>query len=322
MNRILNMLFAAILCAALTSPALAVLKTATLEAADAGDISARYSIPVGSVDVYKISPDGADTIDGNTNPRYIAAGEFVKFVGTSGTNWTIVSTNAPVLLREIVLNPLTITKAVTLGDTLTVNGVVTHDSTSMFTGATTQTGALTMNGGATVADGKTLTVEDGKGLKFGSTVIDSTGLEIVRASDLSARTVTHVGKAGLSVTLATHSDRVIVMSETGCDEANAYTLPAATGTGALFTFVAGCTNAGATTIVADGAYIFGSVSMAQDGGDTNVQWEAAGITTITLNGTTKGGTKGDRIILRDVGTNIWSIEGTLVGTGTEVTPFS
>jgi len=315
MKRFSTLFTAAFLCAALTSPALAALKTATLEAADAGDTS-KHTMPTGSGDVLKISPAGADTIAGNANPRYISGGEYVVFVGTSGTNWEIVATNNVKLAHEID-NVLSYANPFTFDDTLIVTGATT------LTGAQTFTGATALNGNATLATAKTLTItDDGAGLKFGSTVLTSTVAELIRPTDLSARVVTHAGKAGLTVTLALHSDRYIVMSETGCDEANAYTLPVATGTGAVFTFIAGCTNATDQTIVADGAYIFGSVSMALDGGDTNVQWEAAGITTVTLNGTTKGGTKGDTLILRDVGTNIWSIEGSLVGTGTEVTPFS
>ena len=44
--------------------------------------------------------------------------------------------------------------------------------------------------------------------------------------------------------------------------------------------------------------------------------------TITMNGTTKGGIKGDRVILKDVAANIWSVNIFGSGTGTEVTPFS
>jgi len=44
--------------------------------------------------------------------------------------------------------------------------------------------------------------------------------------------------------------------------------------------------------------------------------------TISLNGTTKGGVVGDRIILRDVKSGFWSVNGFTAPTGTTATPFS
>lgn len=44
--------------------------------------------------------------------------------------------------------------------------------------------------------------------------------------------------------------------------------------------------------------------------------------TITMNGSTKGGVKGTWIRLKDAYSGVWALEGSLVCTGTEATPFS
>ena len=67
----------------------------------------------------------------------------------------------------------------------------------------------------------------------------------------------------------------------------------------------------------------GNIAMLQDAADTLVGFEAASTSdTLTLNGTTKGGLKGDRIVLRDVASGLWSVHALLAGTGTEATPAS
>lgn len=105
-----------------------------------------------------------------------------------------------------------------------------------------------------------------------------------------------------------------------------FTLPAASGFGTLFEFVVGTTVTSNNLIiqVANSADIMSGVAInAQDAGDTAIAFEtAAADDTITLNGTTKGGVKGDRVILKDVAPNIWSVQVFGSATGTEVTPFS
>lgn len=44
--------------------------------------------------------------------------------------------------------------------------------------------------------------------------------------------------------------------------------------------------------------------------------------TITMNGSTTGGVKGSWLRLKDVSSGVWQLEGGLVCTGTEATPFS
>lgn len=140
----------ALIAALTTATFAATLTTKTLEAADAGDI-ASHSLPSGDDGVVKVVPAGADTIGGTTTARYIKGGEFLTLVGTSGTNWEIVSTNNPILMREVV-DAFTVTAAVTLGDTLTVDG------------ASTLTGNVTVSGTLGVAEA----VDFAKGIKAGT----------------------------------------------------------------------------------------------------------------------------------------------------------
>jgi hypothetical protein len=104
------------------------------------------------------------------------------------------------------------------------------------------------------------------------------------------------------------------------------TLPAASGTGRTYEAVVGTTVTSNSVVikVANSSDIMsGAAIQAADAGSTANMWETgASDDTITFNGTTTGGIKGDRVILKDVATNLWSV--TVIGsaTGTEATPFS
>lgn len=104
------------------------------------------------------------------------------------------------------------------------------------------------------------------------------------------------------------------------------TLPDASGTGAEFDIVVGTSITSNNLIVQvsrSADVMAGQVLMAQDAGDTVAGFETAvDSDTITMNGSTKGGLKGDRIRLKDVAANLWQVQIICAGTGTEVTPFS
>lgn len=56
---------------------------------------------------------------------------------------------------------------------------------------------------------------------------------------------------------------------------------------------------------------------------TSAPWQTASTSdTITLNGTTTGGIKGDYIELEDFASGFWRVFGTTTSTGTQATPFS
>jgi hypothetical protein len=131
-----------------------------------------------------------------------------------------------------------------------------------------------------------------------------------------------VTAASLTVTLASHANRVIVIDATPC----AVTLPQATGTGATYTFVIKtAATATATTIaVANATDVMRGVAWAATTTSDNAEAFIASATsdTISLNGTTKGGVVGDIFVIRDVYTGVFNVQGYTSPTGTEATPFS
>lgn len=103
------------------------------------------------------------------------------------------------------------------------------------------------------------------------------------------------------------------------------TLPAAAGTGRIYRIVVGTTVTSNSVIV----QVVGNDTMtglcisAADAGATLNGWEtAADSDTITLNGSTTGGIKGDMIVLTDCAADLWSVQMFGSSTGTEATPFS
>lgn len=103
------------------------------------------------------------------------------------------------------------------------------------------------------------------------------------------------------------------------------TLPAATGSGYAYKIVIGTTVSSNSVVVqvTGNDVMTGLAISAADGGATVNGWEtAADSDTITLNGTTTGGIKGDMIELIDCATDTWAVQMRSSSTGTEATPFS
>lgn len=174
-----------------------------------------------------------------------------------------------------------------------------------------------------------------KGLKLGSTLVTATAAElnildgvtataaeINSAADVSARIVP-LAATSLAISVAAHEGRIVLLNHTGA--ASTVTLPAATGSGAIYKFIVGAVNVNNHVIKVTGNDVmYGQALMLQDGGDTLVAFETANDSdTITLNGTTTGGAAvGDSIELIDIATDKWAVKAILVGSGTEATPFS
>ena len=104
------------------------------------------------------------------------------------------------------------------------------------------------------------------------------------------------------------------------------TLPAAAGLGDTFRILIGTTVTSNNVIVqvANASDVMTGLAIsAADAGDTLNGWETASTSdTITMNGTTKGGVKGDYIELIDAAANLWLVQIRASSTGTEVSPFS
>lgn len=152
----------------------------------------------------------------------------------------------------------------------------------------------------------------------------ATAAELNRSSKLSTREIA-AGGANLTVTLAAHDGKTILLDQaTG----TAVTLPAMTGSGARYRFVCTvATSGGSQVITATAAHLFGTLTLNDDTGVGTLFTEraatsAGGSTTITLDGSTKGGRKGDWLEIEDVATSIGIVRGHLNASGTEATPFS
>lgn len=102
------------------------------------------------------------------------------------------------------------------------------------------------------------------------------------------------------------------------------TLPASSGSGASYEFFVATTvtsNSYVIQVANATDIIQGAIGLTTDIAGT-VLPTASTTDTITMNGSTTGGVKGSRLKLTDVASGIWMLEGSLVCTGTEATPFS
>lgn len=158
------------------------------------------------------------------------------------------------------------------------------------------------------------------GFMHSGTQIDATALEINRAADVSSRIV-NATAATLAVTEAAHDGKVITLNRAA---GIAVTLPAATGSGTKLHFVTGTTFTSSATIKVTGNdTMTGTALLAQDAADTAVLFETASDSdTITFDGTTTGGIKGDAVELIDIAADLWWVRVVGSATGTEATPFS
>jgi hypothetical protein len=101
-------------------------------------------------------------------------------------------------------------------------------------------------------------------------------------------------------------------------------MPAATGTGDVYTIFFG-------TTVSSNDYIVQAASSSDVfNGGVSISTNIAGVTmlaaattdTITMNGSTTGGLVGSWVQLTDVASGVFMLDGFLCSTGTEATPFS
>jgi hypothetical protein len=120
-----------------------------------------------------------------------------------------------------------------------------------------------------------------------------------------------------------HHNRTITVNNAA---GSTVTLPAASGSGARARFVIGTTITSNSfkVQVANATDVMAGVALqAADGGATLNAWEAGATDdTITMDGSTKGGIKGDIIELEDIASGLWAVSIRGAATGTEATPFS
>lgn len=147
--------------------------------------------------------------------------------------------------------------------------------------------------------------------------------ELNRIATLLTRRISFTASATLAAT--THSDKMLCLNAIA---GLTITLPAPTGSGARYDIVVEtAVTSNGYIISSTGANIFGNLAVSDDTGVGNLftlrdAHDSAGATTITLDGTTKGGRKGDRIFIEDRLAAGYVVTGRLQGSGTEDSPFS
>lgn len=151
----------------------------------------------------------------------------------------------------------------------------------------------------------------------------ATAAEINRVADVSTRLV--AGGATLAVTEAAHDGKTILLDTAAGSNP---TLPAATGSGAIFRFVVSVvptSNQHRLSVTGNDTF-FGNVwtNSTGDTPDLGQPWPAAaGNNQVNLNGTTTGGLSiGDYLEVQDIVADKWLIIGFTTTSGTEATPFA
>lgn len=129
-----------------------------------------------------------------------------------------------------------------------------------------------------------------------------------------------VTSATATVTDDAHAGvRVIVNRAAGCT----LTLPAASGSGARYEFIGAIDATGDQVIQVTGDDTMAGVAyLGNDSAGASCFYTAATSDTITLNGTTKGGLKGWRVVCDDIAADTWAVVVMSEASGTEATPFS
>lgn len=101
------------------------------------------------------------------------------------------------------------------------------------------------------------------------------------------------------------------------------TLPAATGSGNRYEFIGAVDATGDQIIQVTGDDTMAGVAyLGNDSAGASCFYTAATSDTITLDGTTKGGLKGWRVICDDIAADTWAVMVMSEASGTEATPFS
>lgn len=174
----------------------------------------------------------------------------------------------------------------------------------------------------------------------GGTVVSTTATQTLTNKTLTSPTLTSptlttptitnpvissaavAGGSSLTLTAASHNGKTILLDTAA---GTTITLPAATGSGARFTFVvsvAATSNQHRINVVGNDAF-FGGIVQGNDSDNTTVMWPtAADADRINMDGTNTGGVKGARYVIEDVATDSWSIIGWSDASATEATPFA
>lgn len=152
--------------------------------------------------------------------------------------------------------------------------------------------------------------------------LSATPTEVNRTCDVSARAV--LAGSTLAVTEALHDGKIILFDQAA---GSVCTLPAASGSGAIFkfaTFVLATSNSHIVKVANGTDIMVGSIVTTDAADNSNTVFSTTSTSdTITLNRTTTGSVRiGEMIELIDIKTGFWAVRGNTVGTGGDATPFS
>jgi hypothetical protein len=230
----------------------------------------------------------------------VLAAYFLKHPLKIGSNNKLQFRDTGIFIHSTADGKLLISSDGAGTDAITFTGKTTHTNDTVFSGDITKDVALT-----------------------------ATFAELNRSCDLTGRVVTIVETG--AITVADHSDKICMLGEVGGNALVTLTLPEATGSGAKFKVIVSVLNTSSyVLVVADttNANFIGNV-INQDADLVGtiaaiIYLAGANADTITLNGTSTGGQKGDFIELVDVATDVWAVNGVVscpAGSNT-ATPFS
>lgn len=148
---------------------------------------------------------------------------------------------------------------------------------------------------------------------------------LMKVNALTYGSSTIITAATVTASQADHAGRVVVLDRAA---GVTVTLPASSGSGDVYTFVLKTTVTSNNYIVqvANATDVMnGSVAYFNDTGTAGLAkaWAAAdNDDTVTMNGTTKGGYAGTRIICTDYAAGFWTVQIYGRQSGTVATPFS
>ena len=172
-------------------------------------------------------------------------------------------------------------------------------------------------------------VEVTDNIKVGAAVLDATGKATVpvRFENAGTRSVIATFNGGATYRGATSAPATVTVGKAHrgrpivCAKADGitFTLPAATGSGDRYLFYVKTTITSGSLIVkvANATDVIqGALAQTQDGGAGIQGWEAGSThDTITMDGSTMGGIKGDMFELIDMAAGEYGVRGTIAGTG-------
>lgn len=140
-----------------------------------------------------------------------------------------------------------------------------------------------------------------------SPYFDNYGIVTVTASTVAITDDAYVGQ------------RIVVNRAAGCTA----TLPAATGSGNRYEFIGAVDATGDQIVTVTGDDTMAGVAyLGNDSAGASCFYSGAATDTITMNGSTKGGLKGWRVVCDDIAADTWAVMVFSEASGTEATPFS